>query len=418
VELLKAAMDRGCQSPVILLTGAGEHEIDLQAMKAGAADYLVKAELQAKSLERSIRYAVQRKRATMLAAFEQARLAAFGAEIGLALTRTDSLDAILDRSARAMSQYLSAGLAQIFTYDPRKKSLDVRASAGPLVETIGAPEDPPLLDLDPEIIKDGKSLVLKHLSGDGRFPNQQWLQAQGVVACVVCPLVMEEKLVGLMAIFTHHPVADQISLEMGSVANGLALCIERKRSEEALGVSEVKYRSVVESIKEVIFQLDEFGNWTFLNPAWTAVTGFEVKPTLGTFFLEYVCQEDREHNQDIFLKLVERRLDFCRHETRFLTKNGKVRWVEMYSQLATDNEGATSGITGSLTDITERKLAETQIQKLAAFPRVNPNPVLEFSTEGTLTYANDAARELAKRSAGRICQRFCRPGRENWRGKV
>jgi len=107
---------------------------------------------------------------------------------------------------------------------------------------------------------------------------------------------------------------------MGSVAHGIALCIDRKRSEEALGVSEVKYQSVVESIKEVIFQLDEFGNWTFLNSAWTAVTGFEVKPTLGTLFLEYICQEDRQQNQDIFLKLVERKLDYCRYETRFLTK--------------------------------------------------------------------------------------------------
>ena len=54
------------------------------------------------------------------------------------------------------------------------------------------------------------------------------------------------------------------------------------------------------------------------------------------------------------------------------------------------------GTSGSLTDITERKLAETAIQKLAAFPQVNPNPVLEFAADGTLTYANDAARAMAK----------------------
>src|SRR5262249_9610530 len=47
-------------------------------------------------------------------------------------------------------------------------------------------------------------------------------------------------------------------------------------------------------------------------------------------------------------------------------------------------------------DITERKQAETQIQKLAAFPRVNPNPVLEFDAEGGLTYFNDAAQDLAR----------------------
>src|SRR5208283_1981992 len=54
------------------------------------------------------------------------------------------------------------------------------------------------------------------------------------------------------------------------------------------------------------------------------------------------------------------------------------------------------GISGSLTDITERKLAETAIQKLAAFPQVNPNPVLEFAADGTLSYANDSARAMAK----------------------
>lgn len=43
----------------------------------------------------------------------------------------------------------------------------------------------------------------------------------------------------------------------------------------------------------------------------------------------------------------------------------------------------------------ERKGAEKEIQKLAAFPRWNPNPVFEFSANGTLTYSNDAAQTLA-----------------------
>ena len=66
VELLRLALQRGCQSPVILLTGAGERQIDLEAMEAGASDYLVKVELQANSLERSIRYALERKRGQFL----------------------------------------------------------------------------------------------------------------------------------------------------------------------------------------------------------------------------------------------------------------------------------------------------------------------------------------------------------------
>lgn len=63
LELLKDAIALGCSVPIILLTGQGDHEIDIEAMKAGAADYLEKSQLGAALLERSIRYAIERKRA-------------------------------------------------------------------------------------------------------------------------------------------------------------------------------------------------------------------------------------------------------------------------------------------------------------------------------------------------------------------
>jgi PAS domain S-box-containing protein len=396
VDLLRAALERGCQAPVILLTGAGEHEIDLEAMRAGAADYLVKTELQAKSLERSIRYALQRKRAAALAAFEQARLAAFGADIGLALTRPDRLDAIMDRCARAMSQYLNAAVAQITTLKEGSRNLQSLAIAGPLADNPELRSALQAFEPDFETLHQGKPVVVKQIAADTTHPLEEIIKREGIASWAACPLLLEDKLVGLMSIFCEHPLQDQIALEMGSVGHGIALCIERNRSKEALGASESKYRTVVESIQEVIFQLDEFGNWTFLNPAWTAVTGFDVATTLNTFFLEYIYQDDRAHNQEIFLNFVERKLEYCRYETRFLTKNGKIRWVEVYSQIMLGSEGRISGISGSLTDITERKVAEIQIQKLAAFPRVNPNPVLEFSADGSLSYANDAALQMAK----------------------
>jgi len=394
VELLRAAIEGGCQLPIILLTGSGQHHVDLEAMEAGASDYLVKAQLQAHSLERSIRYAIQRKRAAALAAFEQARLAAFGAEVGLTLTRRDSLETILEGCAKAMLQYLNASLAQIHTFDARKRVFERRAVARTDGKNTGG--DSPRVKLDLEGLFHGKPVHIRHLLVDDRVADREWVAREGFATYAAYPLVLEEKLVGLMSIFSAQPLTEQITQEMGSVANGISLCIERKRSEEALDASEVKYRSVVENIKEVIFQMDEFGHWTFLNPAWVAVTGFEIKETLGTFFVEYLHEEDREHNSHIFLQLVQRALDYCRYETRFLTKNGKVRWVEIYAQLTLGSDGTTLGVSGSLTDVTERKIAESAIQKLAAFPRVNPNPVLEFDGEGTLTYSNDAAREMAR----------------------
>src|SRR5215212_525850 len=115
IELMRSAVERGCTLPIILLTGQGEHEIDLQAMKAGASDYLIKRGLEAGLLERSIRYAIGRHRAAAQAAADQTRLAGFGATVGLALTRRDSLQSILQRCCGAMREYLDVDLARIWT---------------------------------------------------------------------------------------------------------------------------------------------------------------------------------------------------------------------------------------------------------------------------------------------------------------
>lgn len=61
LELLRFSIECGCSSPIILLTGRGDRDIDIEAMKAGAADYLEKSQLNAPFLERSIRYALERK---------------------------------------------------------------------------------------------------------------------------------------------------------------------------------------------------------------------------------------------------------------------------------------------------------------------------------------------------------------------
>lgn len=62
LELLKEAVKNGCKAPIILLTGKGAQEVDVAAMKAGASDYLDKGEIGPSLLERSIRYAIERKR--------------------------------------------------------------------------------------------------------------------------------------------------------------------------------------------------------------------------------------------------------------------------------------------------------------------------------------------------------------------
>ena len=393
IELLRLALEQGCVAPIILLTGQGEHEIDMEAMKAGAADYLVKGRLDAGLLERSIRYAIERQRAAATAAAEQARLAAFGADVGLALTRRDSLAATLHRCATAMAHYLNADLACLWILDPEANSLSLQASAGSIQDAEAAGYKMARGLLQTELISERKPVLLNHVLGSPYVPDEDWANREKVSAYAGYPLVLEDRLVGLMSIYARSPLPEATLQEMASVANGIALCIERKRSEEALGVSEVKYRSVVENIKEVIFQMNETGGWTFLNPAWKEITGFELKDTIGTTFAEYIHPEDRERHFELFQELIQRKKSFFRDETRYLAKDGTYRWMEVYAQ---PTLGSALGTSGTLSDITERKRAEAEIQKLAAFVRFNPDPVMELAADGTLNYLNPAAREMAR----------------------
>ncbi|MBA3530468.1 MAG: EAL domain-containing protein, partial [Ardenticatenales bacterium] len=60
LDLLREVRERGYRTPIILLTGQGDHEVDVEAIRAGASDYLVKGQITATLLERSIRHTLER----------------------------------------------------------------------------------------------------------------------------------------------------------------------------------------------------------------------------------------------------------------------------------------------------------------------------------------------------------------------
>jgi PAS domain S-box-containing protein len=138
---------------------------------------------------------------------------------------------------------------------------------------------------------------------------------------------------------------------------------DRFLAQKALYESEQKYRSVVDNVKEVIFQTDSTGLWTFLNPAWTEITEFTIDESLDTDFLDYIHPGDRQQNLKSFQLLIQRQQDYCRYETRYLTRYGGYRWIEVYACLTLDDNGNVLGTSGTLQDITERKQAAVALRE-------------------------------------------------------
>jgi len=81
VEFLRHLGESGCQAALIMLTGHGDREVDVEAMEAGAADYLSKGRIDSLLLERAIRYAIERKRAERALAEKAKELARSNTEL-------------------------------------------------------------------------------------------------------------------------------------------------------------------------------------------------------------------------------------------------------------------------------------------------------------------------------------------------
>jgi len=137
--------------------------------------------------------------------------------------------------------------------------------------------------------------------------------------------------------------------------------IARKKIEQNLRNSEEKYRSVVNNLKEVVFQIDDSGLWTFLNPAWSEITGFTIEETLQTNFLNYIHPEDRQIALKNLQSLLTNQNNYSQYQIRYLTKDNNFRWIEVIKQIMKDLSENTIVISGTLNDITERKKAQQEL---------------------------------------------------------
>lgn len=138
-----------------------------------------------------------------------------------------------------------------------------------------------------------------------------------------------------------------------------------QESQLQLSQSEERYRLVVNNVQEVIFQTDSSGRWTFLNPAWTEITGFSVEESLGKPCCTFIHPEDQGYHNEHFRQLMEGKIQNTRYELRFQTNDGCYRIFELHSRLVVGYYREIAGIGGTLNDITERKLAEAREREKA-----------------------------------------------------
>lgn len=192
----------------------------------------------------------------------------------------------------------------------------------------------------------------------------------GITSLIDAPVVREGRMPGVLC-FNHVGPKRTWTVEETDFARSIAQQVafllesrERRQAEQSLRLSEQRYRSVVNSVKEVIFQTDDCGAWIFLNSAWTDITGFSIEYSLGRDYLEFVSPEDRLKCAAVIQPLLDQKEWDARGEFRFKTSAGTVCWIEVMARRTQSKDDSGTGISGTLADITARKKAEVELAEL------------------------------------------------------
>ena len=130
---------------------------------------------------------------------------------------------------------------------------------------------------------------------------------------------------------------------------------ERKELERKLHSTEELFKSLIESVNDVIYEVSSDGIINYVSPAIQKILGFKPEELIGKNFFYYMHPEDRPNLIKALKELGKK--DYSYLEYRYYTKEGQIRWVRSSTAPLIEN-GVLIGGRGSLTDIHEKKLTE------------------------------------------------------------
>ncbi len=165
---------------------------------------------------------------------------------------------------------------------------------------------------------------------------------------------------------------------------------QRKRTEKDLKNSEFKYRALIERMNEGVIQVDNNDKIEFVNSRFCAIVGYSSDEILGKKSLEiFALQKDwdyvKQKNRERLL------LKSDKYELQYKKKNGEIIWVEISAAPVIDENEKIKGSFALLTDITDRKKAESAVSHLAAIVESSEDAIISQTLNGEIISWNKGA---------------------------
>jgi len=229
---------------------------------------------------------------------DKSQLAELAVEVGVALTRRSDLDEVLQICCESMAKHLDAASARIWLYNEKKAALELQASfaADTLAERVRLGQA--IFD---RIARGRKPYRTNAILNELHAGEQEWGRREGIVAFAGYPLIVEDRLVGAVAVFTRKELSEATTTTLAAIADSLALGIQGKRTEGVLRESEERFRQLAENISEVFWMIEPTGTKVlYVSPAYEKIWGRTCESVLeqpNTFF-DAIHPEDRQRVVD------------------------------------------------------------------------------------------------------------------------
>jgi len=219
-------------------------------------------------------------------------------------------------------------------------------------------------------IRTGKAVCVQDVSSDPHVEVWKDLaMSYGYHSSIALPLKDENKVVfGTFQVYGNKPhvfTSDEESVLEGLAAdlaygiNTIRARQERLRVQEQLRRSEEMYRNLVESINDIIYEIDNNGSITYMSPGFEKVAGYSIKEVIGQNFLGLIHADDRPWLKEYLQNAEVIKYDYI--EFRGITKEGDIRWFHSKPRSIRKN-GEVTGRSGVMVDITQQKRAEEAIR--------------------------------------------------------
>ncbi len=166
---------------------------------------------------------------------ERARLAELGRDVAIALSRGDTLRELLQPCAEAAVRFLDAAFARVWWLPPGKDVLELQASAGMYTNLDGSHARIPVGHLKiGRIARDRRPVLTNQVPSDPHISDPDWARREGMVGFAGFPLVVNDRLLGVLAVFSRRQLSGDVLRTLESVSGVIALGLERKRQEVEL----------------------------------------------------------------------------------------------------------------------------------------------------------------------------------------